>query len=207
MDSDTLIALVFGGLMVVGLLGQPFIQSIQNAMHGRAALPPRERELLRAGTGAGWLAFVVYVLATPMPGHVVSRNHVLIGVAVIAAWGCYCLAVGVKRSQGGRDSVEAARGVVEILIGGAGLWLPLLIPRSWGWALAPLLNFLLRGVWIYFLVRGVTIFVLAMRGMKARRLPDPSEVRDMPISGPASRDAAGQALRGRGGWQPPKFHN
>jgi hypothetical protein len=207
MDSDTVIGVVIGGLMLIGLLGQPFAQAMQNAAHGRAGLPPRERELLRAGNGAGWLAFATYLLLTPMPGHAVTRNHVLIGVAVMAAWGCYCLAVGVRRSQGSRDSVEAARGVVEALLGAAGLWLPLLVPRSWGWSIAPLVNFVLMGVWIYFLVRGLTIIGLALRGMAAQRLPDPSEVRDMPISGPASRDAAQRALRGQGGWQPPKFRN
>jgi hypothetical protein len=119
--------------------------------------------LLRAGTGAGQLAFAAYLLATPVPGGLFTRDEIHIGVAVLLVWGGFWLCLGIARSRGRRDMLSLAKALCfELLPGVAGLWWSFYVPADWGWP--PLVNYGLKGCWIYLLAYGLTVILLSMRG-------------------------------------------
>lgn len=167
---ETLIGLFVIVCWFIGASGPQMANVVQNAGHGRAAMP-REPGLIRVGIGGGWLAVSAYLFFTPMPGGLFSRNQILLGGAALALWGAASLFLGLSISRGQRDFHSAARALcLEALPGAAGLWLPLYISRDWGGELTPLINYALRGCWIYLLAYGLSIIALSMRGVGGNAL-------------------------------------
>jgi hypothetical protein len=167
---------------------EPFAKALEDHRRELAAMPPRQREFHRAGSGAGLI-----VLALCLLPFAAGAPAFALVPALLLAWGLWSFSIGVKRSQGPRDALVAGMALPSIAICIAGFFfLPIAFP-----------------VWIYGLVGGLTMFGLAaFRGLRRRSLPDPRQIPGLPISGPASREEAQRALHGRSGaWQPPKFRD
>lgn len=168
-----------------------FAKAIEDHRRELAQMPPRHREFVRAGNGAGLIAVALGLFTG---GETSSGLQLLAGLVI--AWGLWSFCIGVKRSRGQRDALAAGLALPSIAGGLAGL---IFLPFG-----------LLNLAWLYCLVGGLTMFVLAaLRGMRTPGLPDPRQVPGLPISGPASREEAQRALRGKSGdaWQPPKFRD
>jgi hypothetical protein len=162
---ETLIGLFVIVCWFIGASGPQMVNAVQNAGRGRAA-SPREPGLLRAGIGIGWLGVAAYLFFAPMPGGLFSRNQILIAAAVLLVWGGVSLCLGISNSHGRRDVLSAVKALcIDALPGAAGLWVPLYVSRDWGGQLTPLINYALKGFWIYLLVFGLAIIALSMRGV------------------------------------------
>jgi|SRR5579862_8529798 len=167
-----------------------FAKAIEEHRRELAQMPPRHREFYRAGNGAGLIAVALGLITSTETS---SGLQLLAGLLV--TWGLWSFCIGVKRSQGQRDALAAGLALPSIAAGAAGL------------IFAPI--GLLSLAWLYCLVGGLTMFALAAcRGVRTSGLPDPRHVPGLPISGPATREEAQRALRGKNGtWQPPKFRD
>ena len=177
----------------------------------------QEREINRAGIGAAMIAAALFMaLALLESGEGARAALALIGgdvplppttmVVIAAGWalffgvGVLLLLAGAARSYGPRDSIVAAKALAWTAVASAAMFYGAYIP---GW---PITDFLLKAVYVALLAASMMRLLLALRGMPAQALPDPSEL-DLPVSGPASQDEAMAGMSGKDGWHPPHFDN
>lgn len=183
----------------------------------RKPLSPQEEQFHRAGEGAGLLAMAAvwaYALQTRPAVRIEIADmlhespwlqaYVWIPVAfwafaVIA--GLLMFLTGVNRSRGRRDAMVAAKALAWIAGAAALIQCRAFVDGS---ALA---NVFLLGVYVWTLASGTTRFLLAVRGIRAERLPDPEEMEDLPTSGPAPLDRADEILKDNQNRQPPRFRD
>jgi len=178
-------------------------------------ITPQEHEIHQAGTGAGMIVTAVWWAglfsrtpffqrqAAQLSGdHALSQTAqvVAVGAALFFVAGVVLFLTGVKRSIGARDTRVAAKALFWT-IAAAALLCGQAFVADW-----PIINFVLATVYVWTLASGATRIYLALRGMPAVHLPDPEEV-DLPVSGPASRDQALEAMLGKGDWKPPRFRH
>lgn len=162
---------------VIGDVAKNVAQSIDH--HNK--LPPREKNLARAGGGAGLIAGCTYTAAVYIPtfgSHFAAvAQHFLsdpldaprslqISVAAWSAvlgFGLLWFYVGVRGSRGPRDVMATFWAMVR-----AGIWAALLgwkiyLPSDWGTWIT-LGNLIIRGFYIAALVESLTFLVLLLRG-------------------------------------------
>jgi hypothetical protein len=109
------------------------------------------------------------------------------------------LCVGLKKATPDPDPMSKFWPVLFLAATGFLMGQGYYFPREWRF-----LNTLLQAFYIAVLAAAGVRFLLVMRPMPSSELPDPSKVAGMPMSGPASRQAAHASLR-RGNFQRPKF--
>jgi hypothetical protein len=109
------------------------------------------------------------------------------------------LCVGLKKATADPDPMSKFWPAVFLIAAGLLMGEGCYLPREWRF-----LNTLLQGCYIAVLAAAGVRFILVMRPLPSNELPDPSKVAGMPMSGPASRQAAHASLR-RGNFQRPKF--
>jgi hypothetical protein len=204
--------------MLNEILG-PLFENLQNR---RTAAPvnPQAAEIIRAGRGAGLIALALYpiVLGSMQVGIDYGR---LLGDFVrgpsailmpelwvpLLAWmqlivtGSLWLGAGARRSRGGRDMLLAARSLVGVAFGVGLGWVAINVTD------APRVELVLEFLAVWFVVSAATRLILALRGMRPERLPEPKTNPDLPMSGPASRDEARDGMLGRGQWRPPQLRD
>lgn len=193
---------------------EPILESL--ARHHQMNPPkPHHVEIARAGTGAGLLTAGVYggivshdslealiAAAARTPDHAPALAWIVLGgLVLVFAGGLLELVVGVARSAGPRDLHLIAKYIFLTAGAGALLWYGAYLA---GW---PVLNLVLQGLYLWWLAAGATKLVLALRDTSVPQLPDPETISDLPMSGPASREQAHEAMLGGGQWKPPKFNS
>jgi len=150
------------------------------------ALPLAEKAAIRAGRGA-WVLTASAYLVVETRGETVSP---LLAVPVL--FGLLWLAAGVHGARGARDFVLGVWWAI-----GAACCAALLVyqvyPADWGRAGA----FWLRGLYLASLVLALMRCFLALRPMPQAKLPHPSKVPGLPMSGPASPAAVHAAIMRR----------
>lgn len=195
--------------MLTEIFGPALDQLAQN----RRPIGEQEHQIRRAGSGAaflilalGWGAFVGSMPETRgeaarvmSGGALTPEDWIGIGVWAFAlVSGILMLLTGIKRSRGPRDAMIAAKALFWIALAAALFWKGAFVP-DW-----PLLDALLVTVYVGTIVSGLTRLILALRGMPELRLPDPEDL-GLPVSGPASAEAAAAAMAGSDSWNPPRF--
>lgn len=174
--------------------------SIAESIAEHQAQPPYEKNVARAELGAALLTLCAYAAITLGSQARDFPPLALAGWAGCVALGLLWLGLGTRNARGPRDVMMAFWAAV---VAGGCIWLLWIdaYPTDWG----PLAEFLLKGCYLAVLVSSGVRFWLAARGMPAQRLPDPETMPDLPMSGPASRDEAHDAMSGRGRAPPPRF--
>lgn len=176
-------------------------------------ISPQEYEIRKAGTGAGMIATAaVWAAAFGAPvqrqmaalsnGGAPSQMAQMVagGAALFLITGVILFLTGASRSRGARDARVAFKAILWGAAAGAFLCVEAPL------ATHSLFSFVLATICVWTLASAGTRLYLALRGMPVPQLPNPEEL-DLPVSGPASRDQAIEAMLGKGDWKPPRFRH
>ena len=152
----------------------------------------------RATWATWWLVFGGYVVWSS-PELVVHHPIALFVVAGCGGLALVYLCVGLRGATADPDPMSKVWPVLFLAAAGFLMGRGYYFPREWRF-----LNTLLQGCYVAVLAAAGVRFLLVMRPLPSSELPDPSKVAGMPMSGPASTQAAHASLR-RGNFQRPKF--
>ena len=95
-------------------LGIPIAEALQK----HAALPPYEKAVARASTGAGLLGFCGYAGWMFGPAAATIAPPMLLGCAGLAAFGLLLLVTGLRNTRGGPRDVMGAFWALAAPVGG-----------------------------------------------------------------------------------------
>jgi|SRR5579864_1517004 len=172
-------------------------------------------DVRRAGRGSFMIALAIYaavvgrdILASAVifAAHAPNEAPLLLwaGLGLCAFFflaGALQLYVGATKYLGERDLIAGAKALMSASCAAGLLWYGAYLP---GW---PVLNLCLKGIYIAWIPASLARALLHLRGLPETQLPDPEDVEDMPMSGPADRKQAREGMEGRGDWEPPHFRS
>jgi hypothetical protein len=160
-------------------------RGVGEAINGHMNLPPRQKNIHRAGMGAWLLAAVIFsvywsqtfigwpaaTLLTFFLRHGTSAATIvwlpLLAWTIATLLGALWLVVGINGSVGPRDTMNTVWAGVRLCIVAGLLLFKVYLPYGWN---VPLINLALQGMYLSYVAACAVELVLLLRGLPGRSL-------------------------------------